>query len=416
MITQENACYKNELWCVYELKDAQGNYYEETRLKMRKASQNNEFVCPDCGEYLVLCAGNKVEPYFRHHENANCPVRTNGQGSRHLLARRLLFQAAKRSFPNAEITCSRQGGKYISDIFIKDGNMKMVLEYAGQDVKLELWEKKHAYYKEEGIMDLWFLNGKKYADDVLATFEYLIYSNQGIILLLDMEDQEIRLKQRCTIPFNQSERVFTKSFKLEEITIDPSGKINCPFETCKNQFIEDVEEILKSKKRAYQYNADSGIFDKNPYREREAEKESVQKIVQKSGEVIEVNREYKRLHMEAVKEREIRRDGGKNFEKDGTPRQGTLDDKLHRRSLTSKDGPLTVRMTAIGESWDLPQLKGNEAMLPKASTNRKSYLESLNLKLQNIQDRKKQELLISKSIEKINSELKIYSWHCYKRG
>lgn len=265
-------------------------------------------------------------------------------------------------------------------------------------------------------MDLWFLNGKKYADDVLATFEYLIYSNQGIILLLDMEDQEIRLKQRCTIPFNQSERVFTKSFKLEEITIDPSGKINCPFETCKNQFIEDVEEILKSKKRAYQYNADSGIFDKNPYREREAEKESVQKIVQKSGEVIEVNREHKRLHMEAVKEREIRRDGGKNFEKDGTPRQGTLDDKLHRRSLTSKDGPLTVRMTAIGESWDLPQLKGNEAMLPKASTNRKSYLESLNLKLQNIQDRKKQELLISKAIEKINSELKIYSWHCYKRG
>lgn len=416
MITQENACYKNELWCVYELKDTQGNYYEETRLKMRKASQNNEFVCPDCGEYLVLCAGNKVEPYFRHHENANCPVRTNGQGSRHLLARRLLFQAAKRSFPNAEITCSRQGGKYISDIFIKDGNMKMVLEYAGQDVKLELWEKKHAYYKEEGIMDLWFLNGKKCADDVLATFEYLIYSNQGIILLLDMEDQEIRLKQRCTIPFNQSERVFTKSFKLEEITIDPSGKINCPFETCKNQFIEDVEEILKSKKRAYQYNADSGIFDKNPYREREAEKESVQKIVQKSGEVIEVNREYKRLHMEAVKEREIRRDGGKNFEKDGMPRQGTLDDKLHRRSLTSKEGPLTVRMTAIGESWDLPQLKGNEAMLPKASTNRKSYLESLNLKLQNIQDRKKQELLISKAIEKINSELKIYSWHCYKRG
>lgn len=416
MITQENACYKNELWCVYELKDAQGNYYEETRLKMRKASQNNEFVCPDCGEHLVLCAGNKVEPYFRHHENANCPVRTNGQGSRHLLARRLLFQAAKRSFPNAEITCSRQGGKYISDIFIKDGNMKMVLEYAGQDVKLELWEKKHAYYKEEGIMDLWFLNGKKYADDVLATFEYLIYSNQGIILLLDMEDQEIRMKQRCTIPFNQSERVFTKSFKLEEITIDPSGKINCPFETCKNQFIEDVEEILKSKKRAFQYNADSGIFDKNPYREREAEKESVQKIVQKSGEVIEVNREYKRLHMEAVKEREIRRDGGKNFEKDGTPRQGTLDDKLHRRSLTSKEGPLTVRMTAIGESWDLPQLKGNEAMLSKASTNRKSYLESLNLKLQKIQDRKKQELLISKAIEKINSELKIYSWHCYKRG
>lgn len=37
MITQENAFYKNELWCVYELKNTQGKYDEDTRLKMRKA-------------------------------------------------------------------------------------------------------------------------------------------------------------------------------------------------------------------------------------------------------------------------------------------------------------------------------------------------------------------------------------------
>lgn len=120
--------------------------------------------------------------------------------------------------------------------------------------------------------------------------------------------------------------------------------------------------------------------------------------------------------MESVKEREIKRDGGKNFKSDGTPRQGTSDGKLHRRSLSSEDGPLTARMTAIGESWDLPQLMGNEAMLPKASSNRKSYLESLNNRLRNTSDQKKQELFITKAVEKINSELKIYAWHCYKRG
>lgn len=416
MITQENAFYKKELWCVYELKDAQGNYDEDTRLKLRKASQNNEFVCPDCGEHLVLCAGNKVEPYFRHHENANCPVRTNVQGTRYLLARRLLFQAAKRSFPNAAITCSRQGGKYVSDIFIEDGDLKMVLEYAGQDLKLELWEKKHAHYQEEGIIDLWFLNGRKYGDDVMATFEYLIYSYQGILLLLDMEDQELRLKQRCIIPFNQSECIFTKSFPLDEITIDPSGKIICEYEIYKEHYIEDVEENLKSKKRLSQYDADTGIFNKKPYRDPAAEKEMVQKVLQKVEESLAVNREHKRLHMESVKEREIKRDGGKNFKSDGTPRQGTSDGKLHRHSLSSDDGPLTARMTAIGESWDLPQLTGNEAMLPKASSNRKSYLESLNNRLRNTPDRKKQELFITKAVEKINSELKIYAWHCYKRS
>lgn len=305
MVIQENAFYKNELWCVYELKDAQGNYDEETRLKMRKASQNNEFVCPDCGEHLVLCAGNKVEPYFRHHENANCPVRTNGQGTRYLLARRLLFQVAKRSFPHAAITCSRQGGKYVSDIFIEDGDLKMV---------------------------------------------------------------------------------------------------------------RDVEENLKSKKRTFLNDANSGIFDKKPNRDLSEEQEIVQKAVQRVEESLAANRENKRLHMEAVKEREIKRDGGKNFKMDGTPKQGTLDDKLHRHILTTDDGPLTARMTAIGESWDLPQLKGNEAMLPKANSNRKSYLESLNNRLQNTPDRKKQELFITKAVEKINSELKIYAWHCYKRS
>lgn len=416
MVIQENAFYKNELWCVYELKDAQGNYDEETRLKMRKASQNNEFVCPDCGEHLVLCAGNKVEPYFRHHENANCPVRTNGQGTRYLLARRLLFQVAKRSFPHAAITCSRQGGKYVSDIFIEDGDLKMVLEYAGQDLKLDLWEKKHAHYKKEGIIDLWFLNGRKYGDDKMATFEYLIYSNQGILLLLDMEDQKLRLKQRCMIPFNRSEHIFTKSFQLDEITIDSSGEMICDFETYKKHYIEDVEENLKSKKRTFLNDANSGIFDKKPNRDLSAEQEIVQKAVQRVEESLAANRENKRLHMEAVKEREIKRDGGKNFKMDGTPKQGTLDDKLHRHILTSDDGPLTARMTAIGESWDLPQLKGNEAMLPKANSNRKSYLESLNNRLQNTPDRKKQELFITKAVEKINSELKIYAWHCYKRS
>lgn len=416
MVIQENAFYKNELWCVYELKDAQGNYDEETRLKMRKASQNNEFVCPDCGEHLVLCAGNKVEPYFRHHENANCPVRTNGQGTRYLLARRLLFQVAKRSFPHAAITCSRQGGKYVSDIFIEDGDLKMVLEYAGQDLKLDLWEKKHAHYKKEGIIDLWFLNGRKYGDDKMATFEYLIYSNQGILLLLDMEDQKLRLKQRCMIPFNRSEHIFTKSFQLDEITIDSSGEMICDFETYKKHYIEDVEENLKSKKRMFLNDANSGIFDKKPNRDLSEGQEIVQKAVQRVEESLAANRENKRLHMEAVKEREIKRDGGKNFKMDGTPRQGTLDDKLHRHILTSDDGPLTARMTAIGESWDLPQLKGNEAMLPKANSNRKSYLESLNNRLQNTPDRKKQELFITKAVEKINSELKIYAWHCYKRS
>lgn len=43
------AVYQNEIWRAASLKDENGNYKQELRLKMKKESQKHCFSCPECG-------------------------------------------------------------------------------------------------------------------------------------------------------------------------------------------------------------------------------------------------------------------------------------------------------------------------------------------------------------------------------
>lgn len=51
------AVYQNEIWRAASLKDENGNYKQELRLKMKKESQKHCFSCPECGVSLILNAG-----------------------------------------------------------------------------------------------------------------------------------------------------------------------------------------------------------------------------------------------------------------------------------------------------------------------------------------------------------------------
>ena len=47
------AVYQNEIWRAASLKDENGNYKQELRLKMKKESQKHCFSCPECGESQI---------------------------------------------------------------------------------------------------------------------------------------------------------------------------------------------------------------------------------------------------------------------------------------------------------------------------------------------------------------------------
>ncbi len=247
MVTQENALYQGKIWCVYELKNSDGEYNEELRLSMRMSSQKGEFICPECGKPLILCAGPVVEPYFRHHEDCECITRTNGDGKDHIMARRILYEIAKRSFPQANISCSKVMMNYISDIVVEDSEMLMVIEFMSSDMPLEEWIKKHEFYEEQGIEDMWVLGQKRYHHDRPTTFEYLISRTKGFIYILDTGNYEMVIKHICRKGSGTGKSVISKRYDISDIKLLNCGKVNCEFTDYVDSIIEAEEQEIMNQ-------------------------------------------------------------------------------------------------------------------------------------------------------------------------
>ena len=102
----EEAIYQDALWKASSLKDRNGNYIQELRLKMRTESQNRKFICPECGEPLILNAGNIRQPYFSHYTGSECVLTNKEQGERNRRMRDAMLYFASLSFPDATILLS----------------------------------------------------------------------------------------------------------------------------------------------------------------------------------------------------------------------------------------------------------------------------------------------------------------------
>lgn len=76
-------------------KDENGNYKQELRLKMKKESQKHCFSCPECGESLILNAGNIRQPYFSHYAGSDCVLTSKEQAERNQLMRQAMLLLAK---------------------------------------------------------------------------------------------------------------------------------------------------------------------------------------------------------------------------------------------------------------------------------------------------------------------------------
>ncbi len=401
MVTMESAYYKGELWCAYELKDANGRYYEEYRLKMRKESQKNAFICPDCGEYLILCAGPIMEPFFKHHENTQCVARSVKGGKNYLNARRLLYQLAKKSFPHAKITLNKKlSDKFHGGILIetsvdmiykneginsefpnqysffleeKDMNIMLNLEYISYDMFLADWEEKHQFFKENNIIDVWFLSNKKYKKDTIQTFEYLISINSSPILkILCQEEGKILLKQAIIIPEDKSSRIIHCEYMLDELTLTTDGEFDCDFELICDSEKEIINRELLQER----------LFKEELRKETQYERKNKATV----GEIEERNNAIINNHVI----REKLADGA---------------------TLNSNK----MKMTRLGEVWEIPKLVGKEAQIQQATSIRYMYLKNIDKELSKKSEELKKEL-IEEVIRYLESTTNVKDWLYGKNG
>lgn len=376
MVTQENALFQGELWCSYELKDYEGRYKEDLRLKMRMASQNHELICPDCKESIILCAGMIREPYFRHHAETDCKARSNGNQGDYPLARRLLYQLAKRSFKEAQIYCSKEVGKYVADIYINDNHMSMAMEYLSYDMKLNEWLEKHAYYEKEGITDVWFLNSKKYRFEAPTTFEYLIATKKYILNILDTHSGEVTLKKILRLNGQSVGKVISKGYFLPDLTIDAEGNLRCDFE----EYLEErfIQETRKQEKRLEKYPI--------PLRVALANRDDHSCESTKHEDIEKINNNVQQHN--ALSPYEVHR-----F-------------PISYTNLTS----LTMKMPALNECWLIPRLRGENWEVERGNKERFDYLHDLNNRLYKIEDEDQREQMVDEAIFYLEEMLDANRW------
>ncbi|WP_310602511.1 competence protein CoiA family protein [Anaerosporobacter sp.] len=383
MVTQENAFYHNELWCAYELKDYLGRYKEELRLHMRMASQNHELICPDCKEAIILCAGMIREPYFRHHAETDCKTRSNGNKGDYPIARRLLYQLAKRSFPDAEVYCSKDVGKYVADIYVNNNDKQIAMEYLSYDMKLNEWLEKHAFYEKEGITDIWFLNSKKYRFEAPTTFEYLIATKKYILNILDTSTAEITLKKILRLQGQSVGKVVARTYFLPELMIDEEGCLQCDFEEYVEALLDRETQIRENRLSKYPVPLRVALEDRKKAMEAEL--------------LDEDDKDEKGM--------------GDNIENNMSTMSRLSPYEVHRFPITDANlTALTMKMPALEECWVIPKLRGEGWEIEGGNKERFDYLHDLNNRLYAVEDEDQREQMIDEAVFYLEEMLEAKRW------
>ncbi|SFR65005.1 competence protein CoiA family protein [Anaeromicropila populeti] len=379
MVINESAYYNGKLWCAYELKDTRGNYKEEYRLFMRKESQKNKFICPDCGERLILCAGLIMEPFFKHHENSACINRSEAGNRRNIAARRMLFHLAKSSFPEAVIEFNKKiQDKITVDLLVTtNGGGQLALEYLSYEIKLEEWEHKHECYQKNNIIDIWFLNSKRYQMEKPTTFEYMMTKYKSVLNFIDYENNLIILKEKCQLSVHKETRLLAKEYCIEELQLSEQGEWICDYEEFKEMELSAMTALLERQEREKRF--------KQAQEEKKAQ----------------ARQEYE----EATRKR---------MESDNpVPQQFSLFKKGSVIRTKIEEGTVTkytMKMTGIKELWDLPELVGKDWEVRVGDKNRFQYLRNLNKDLRECKDSKEISEKIQRAVDILESATDASQW------
>lgn len=239
------AIYHNEIWKAASLKDENGNYKQELRLQMKKESQKNRFICPECGESLILNAGNIRQPYFSHFAGSDCVLTSKelAESSRQMRNRMLLL--AKSSFPDSDIReYAPLEENMRSQILISLPDRKIALNYVSDFVKLEQLEKKNACIREKGILPVWFTPFRAEGREKLTTAEYLISAVQPVLKCIDWGRQLIYMREYDR---GADRIIWENCYCLEELRLDEEGEF-----VCREQIEPDESRLPKRRQEEKQ--------------------------------------------------------------------------------------------------------------------------------------------------------------------
>jgi len=421
----ECAVYQGELWSVNELLDEKGKYKRDLQLEMRKASQKNGLFCPECGSLLVLCAGEIIKPYLRHHQKEQCEGRFRDfRAITHTKA--ILCENARRGFPEAKVVIGQKEHKYPFDFIIETPDRQYGIKYLRSPIKLAEWDERHAYYQELGIRDIWILDYAAFHTETTAAFEYNIAKVKGLCIVVNAQQENVILKKAYRSPVTDSDETFTAVYPLKELLFHEQADIWRTYGDEYNKLMdrlgriaeirrEQIEKEQKEKELKAQVLAKKLQAEQEEAKRLKEEQLAEQQLTkQQMEQQIEQQIEQVRLYEQEMSEKRAR-----GYQQQREAQSGEVMRNPFRKARSDKE----FEMTALQETWILPglQIAQNKpdsyykVMCPKAGENRKKYLQNINRKLaSDLPDRQKEKIVERALLELQDS--RIYTWYNYKKG
>ncbi|MFW6029517.1 MAG: competence protein CoiA [Halanaerobiales bacterium] len=265
-----NCLYNEKRICSFDLKNKYGHYLFDKVKIIKKAGENRLLKCEECGEPVILKAGDIKIPHFAHLSSSNCHYSNYSKESEeHKQGKLILYHYFKEKYPNAEVMIDYRlsnGRRANVLVIFKDGR-QLAVEYQRKDIKVKDWQLRHQDYQKLKINDLWILSTKQYNPlETIKNKKYLFFNDllihdtkDNIAAFLNTDNYKMTLikkmdyRNKDGIISNQ--KYFWQEYSLEEINILEDGSLDCNFHLKyiaeKKRFLEQCrksEEVIEKKR------------------------------------------------------------------------------------------------------------------------------------------------------------------------
>ncbi|WML38799.1 competence protein CoiA family protein [Neobacillus sp. OS1-2] len=130
------------------------DYKKETLFALRK---KEEFICPDCGESVVLKLGDQRIFHFAHKQGSTCRVIYENESYEHLEGKRQLFQWLIRQKVPSVLEYYDREIQQRPDILFRHNGKKYALEYQCSTLPEHVFTKRTKTYLENDYIPLWII-------------------------------------------------------------------------------------------------------------------------------------------------------------------------------------------------------------------------------------------------------------------
>ncbi|WP_277679989.1 competence protein CoiA [Gracilibacillus dipsosauri] len=134
--------------------------YTCTIEEINQYKETTTFICPECGEKLIIKAGEKVIPHFAHRSNTTCSQ--GGEGAYHEKGKIDLFQRFRNQGIEVSLEQYLPEIKQRPDLLVQIENRQIPIEYQCAKISTNEMMKRTNAYRKNGYHPIWILGANRF--------------------------------------------------------------------------------------------------------------------------------------------------------------------------------------------------------------------------------------------------------------